>query len=111
MPIVGWAASDPGPGNRFWDYAAFFFALIFAHRARCAAAILFRPAADIFRRLRVALAPYVPTKKASAAFNADNCSSTRSRVFLNFLTITDTFAIGAFPSGLTNHSTPVISMD
>jgi hypothetical protein len=30
-----------------WRYAAFFAALTFAHRARCAAAILFLPAADM----------------------------------------------------------------
>ena len=52
-----WAGNDGDKVKRQkqpldrWLYAAYFFfpALIFAHRARCAAAILFLPAADIVR--------------------------------------------------------------
>ena len=38
----------------------FFEALIFAHLASCAAAILFRPAADILRRARVVFFALLP---------------------------------------------------
>ncbi len=64
-----------------------FFARTFAQRLRCAAAILALAFADILRRLRVGLAPaYTPAKAEIAAFNPDNCRSTRSRSFFNCLT-------------------------
>jgi len=70
------------------------FAFQALHLARCAAAILALADADILRRARVGLVPaYAPTKALSAAFNPDNCRSTRSRSFLSYLTTADRFAI------------------
>ena len=77
-----------------------FFARIFAHLARCATAILLRPAADSLRGLRAGLTPaYTPANADRAAFNPDNCRSTRSRSFFNCLTMFDTVPIW-FPLGL-----------
>src|SRR5439155_5302419 len=78
-----------------------FFARTFAHLARWAAAILLRPAAEMVRLLRVGfLPPYTATKAESAAFNPDNCFSTRSRSFLNCFTMLVMDAIVVHPSRL-----------
>ena len=76
-----------------YDRDSYFLAsfLNFAQRRRCAAAILARLFADIFRRLRVGLPATVDTsKRRNAAFKPDNCFSTRSRSFFNCSMIEDT---------------------
>jgi hypothetical protein len=62
-------------GTTFWPFA-------FAHRALCAAAILARAAALIFRRGLLALL-YGPENAAKAAFNPDNRRATLSRSAFN----------------------------
>jgi hypothetical protein len=54
----------------------FRFALTFAQRRLCAAAILALLFADIFRRLRLGLPPYTLANAVSAAFKPDNYFST-----------------------------------
>lgn len=83
-------ASDGGSSANYLP----FFARIFAHLARCAAAILLRPAAEMVCFLRVGLLPaYTPTNAASAAFKPDNCRSTLSRSFLSCFTSVEMVAI------------------
>jgi hypothetical protein len=64
--------------------------LTLAHLARCAAAILARLFADIFRRFRLGLPPpYTPANAVKAALSPDNCFSTRSRSFFNCFIMED----------------------
>jgi hypothetical protein len=79
--------------------APFFFALTLAHLARCAAAILFRPAADMVRFLRVGLVPaYTPAKAEIAALKPESCFCTWSRSFFNcFISLLSVVICGWFP--------------
>src|SRR5438445_212364 len=80
---------------------AFFFARTFAHLFFCAALMSAIAFADSLRRLRVGLRPaYTPAKAESAAFNPDNCRSTRSRSFFNCFTMSDMVAMLVPPHGL-----------
>lgn len=69
-----------------------------AQRRRCAAAILARLFADIFRRFRLG-SPllYAPANAVSAALGPDNCFSTRSLSFFNCPMIEDTFPMRVPP--------------
>jgi hypothetical protein len=78
----------PSAGTGLSVVYAAFFARTLAQRALCAAAIFARAFADILRRMRVGLVPvYTLAKAESAAFNPDNCFSTRSRSFFNCFTM------------------------
>jgi hypothetical protein len=71
-----------------YDGDCYFLAdfLNLAHLARCAAAILARLFADIFRRFRRGcLLLYTPANAVNAAFNPDNCFSTRSTFLFQLL--------------------------
>jgi hypothetical protein len=61
--MLEWALLRVGTSLYFFD------ALIFAHLARCAAAILFLPAADILRRARVVFAPRSSRCRTSVNFS------------------------------------------
>jgi hypothetical protein len=71
-----------------------------AQRRRCAAAILARPFADIFLRLRLGCPLlYTPAKALSAASIPDKRFATRSLSFFNCFNNEDTFAIEFPPRG------------
>jgi hypothetical protein len=69
-----------------------------AQRRRCAAAILARLFADIFRRFRLGCPLlYAPANAVSAALSPDNCFSSRSLSFFNCPMIEDTFPMRVPP--------------